>query len=198
MLPGVRFACDAYVTLVPREPARGRGGVVADRDVRARPDVDGASPPGSSTTRGSAPRRSATSAARVPRARRDGEEGLAFVVAQRDVARAAGGVRRRAGAQDGDPVAPARLRRRPRRRGGAQRDRADDAAAPGARRRGCAAIARSGKQMLLYPERGLELNGQRRAHRRAVRGERTVARDRRRAGRARRRRAARARSRPRC
>ena len=79
------------------------------------------------------------------------------MVAQRDVARAAGGVRRRARAQDRDPLAPRRLRSRRRRCAERRHDRASTARvrlAPKARLR---FDARSGKHVLLYPERGLEL-----------------------------------------
>ena len=106
-------ACASPATLrqpVPREPAGGGGGVVADRDVRARPDVGAHRRLGEALPVGRAPRRSAYFRARVPRARRDGEEGLAFVVANatsRALQEACVGG---AGPQDRDPVAPGRLR----------------------------------------------------------------------------------------
>ena len=40
VLPGVRFACDGYVAARAREPARGGGGVVAHRVLRAGSDVE--------------------------------------------------------------------------------------------------------------------------------------------------------------
>ena len=96
--------------------------------------------------------------ARVPRARRDGEEALAFVVANAHDARAAGGVRRGAGAQDRDSRGTSSTACRPRRQ--APRMIGPDS-------RGCAWPRKarlrfddrvSGKHMLLYPERGLELS----------------------------------------
>ena len=83
VLPGVRFACDAYVELVrERTPGRG-GGLVADRVLRARPDDRAGSWPGSSTTPGCSRSMLAYFRARVPRARRDSEEAIDFVAATR-------------------------------------------------------------------------------------------------------------------
>ena len=94
---------------LPRESAGRGGGVVADRDVCPRPDVQAdrglgaALPLGRRRGAGLLPRAGAARAAR--RRGRAGVRGR-----KRDLARAAGGLRRGAGAQDGDPLAPGRLR----------------------------------------------------------------------------------------
>ena len=168
VLPGVRFACDSYVSALPREPAGGRGRVVADRDVRARPDVGAHRRLGEALPLGRGARRWRTSA-RACRAR--------------------GATARRGWRSWSRTRRRARCRRRASRRWCARpRSCGTSSTACRRRRRGArpmigpdtrvrlaaqgAAAARSrarASTMLLYPERGLELSRQRRAHRRAVR-----------------------------
>ena len=179
VLPGVRFACDGYVELV-RERSLVEA-VASSLTEFFAPDL--------MSRRIQAweqhyPWVSAEMLAyfrsRVPRARQDSLEAHRFRGAPRHDAGAPGAVRRRAHPEDRDPLAPARLRLRRLHRarlgaGGAAR--VIDAAS----RPRLAAKARlrydrqEARYLLLYPERGLALNGTALDVVRLCTGERTVA-----------------------
>ena len=148
VLPGVRFACDAYVELV-RDATAGRGGgLVADRVLRARPDVERIAAweqhypwvgrRGAGLFRDARP-------ARAPRLAR---RRSAFVVARRAThARAAGRAAWRRWSARPRSCGTCSTACRPRARAGARRpgDRDRRDARPPARlaaRRACASIAR--------------------------------------------------------
>ena len=109
-LPGVRFACDAYVALCRESPLV--VAVASSLTEMFAPDLMSKRIAGLGAALPLGRRRGArllprARAARAPRRRR----GARVRGRQRHLARAAGGLRGGAGAQDGDPLAPGRLRR---------------------------------------------------------------------------------------
>ncbi len=157
VLPGVRFACDSYVTLCRESPLV--VAVASSLTEMFAPDLmskriaawEAALPLGRCRGARLLPR---PRAARAPRRRR----GARVRGRQRHLARAAGSLRGGAGAQDGDPLAPGRLREAASVVAAASSMIGPDSRVSLARQARLKLDPRTGRQMLLYPEKGLELN----------------------------------------